>query len=273
MSMRLLRVLIRETILQEIDINSVENVCFTTGSTHVMKTCKIGNDKYFLKFSEEKLFKNIDPSLQILVEYLAYRIYGLFAGIRIPLPQLVYDTAGRKVGLATSAVKGKMALRMSDMNNQLLAKMMSQGVYVDIFLCNWDVIGTDSGNVFIDDDVATRIDPGGSLTFRAQGGRKGKAFGPNAKELKSMLDPSSGAGQVFMHADLAVAAKEFLEVDWPAIESEIDTVRNEINDELEERAMNDLFAQWNEDVNLIKGTLKERHSEVKAHAINALQGS
>lgn len=42
MSMRLLRMLIRETILQEIDINDVENVCYTAGSTHAMKTASQG---------------------------------------------------------------------------------------------------------------------------------------------------------------------------------------------------------------------------------------
>jgi hypothetical protein len=271
MSKGLLRALIRETLLQEIDIEDVGSICYTAGSTHVMKTCKIGRDKYFLKFSDDALFDGVDPSLQILVEYLAYRIYGLFAGIRIPTPQLVYDAGGGKVGLATSTVKGKMALKVGT-KPKMLAKMMSQGVYVDIFLGNWDVIGTGSGNVFIDDEGATRIDPGGSLTFRARSGRKGKAFGPKVRELETMLSSGSGSGDVFMYADLKVAANEFLSVDWPTIESEIDSVRNEVDEELELREMEDLMSQWNDDVDLIKSTLKKRHSEVKAHAVRTLKG-
>ena len=81
MSIRLLRNLIREILVKEADISDAGDVCYTAGSTHVMKTCKIGKDKYFLKFSDDTLFEGVDPSLQILIEYLAYRIYGLFSGI------------------------------------------------------------------------------------------------------------------------------------------------------------------------------------------------
>jgi len=69
-----------------------------------------------------------------------------------------------------------------------------------------------------------------------------------------------------------VAANEFLSVDWPTIESEIDSVRNEVDEELELREMEDLMSQWNDDVDLIKSTLKKRHSEVKAHAVRTLKG-
>lgn len=100
---------------------------------------------------------------------------------------------------------------------------------------------------------------------------------PNLILMKILIPFAVGndmdAGKVFIHADLKVAADEFLTVDWPEIESEIDTVRNEINDELEKREMENLLTQWNDDVNFIKGTLEKRHSGVKAHAINMLEGS
>lgn len=261
----LLRSLIRETLIKEIDIEDVGDVCYTAGSTHVMKTCKIGGDEYYLKFSDDSLFEDVDPSLQILVEYLAYRIYSLFSGINVPHPELVYDASHNKVGIATSSVKGKMALS-SRIDPKLLARMMSQGVYVDVFLGNWDVIGTGSGNVFVDKDKATRIDPGGSLTFRAQGGRKGQAFGHRAKELETMLQPGSGAGNVYRHADLKVAAKEFLSVAWQQIASEIDAVNNELSTQLKERGMKKLLGQWKSDVAEIKDKLEKRYEEVAAHA-------
>lgn len=263
--MSLLRRVIREMILREADISDVSDMCYTAGSTHLMQTCKIGGNKFFLKFSDEGYFEGTDPSLQILIEYLAYRIYGLFSGITIPRPELVYDSTRRKVGLATTPASGKMALKVGT-DPKFLAKMMTQGVYVDVFLANWDVIGTGSGNVFIDDERATRIDPGGSLTFRAQGGRKGKAFGPKVGELSTMLKAGSGAGNVYKYADLKVAAKEFMSVSWPEIESEIDKVRNEVSSELERRGMEGLLRQWNDDVNYIKSTLSQRHSEVMDHA-------
>ena len=265
MSLTLLRRLIRETIINEVDMSEVGDVCYTAGSTHVMKTCKIGGKKYFLKFSEESLFDGFDPSLQILIEYLAYRIYGLYSGINVPHPELVYDAPRKKVGLATTPAPGKMALKIG-MDPKRLGKMMSQGVYVDVFLANWDVIGTGSGNVFVDKESATRIDPGAALTFRAQGGRKGKAFGPKVSELETMLKRGMGAGNVYQYADLKVSAAEFLSVDWSTIESEIDTVRNEVSEELETKGMNQLLDQWEDDCDEIKSTLSKRYAEVADHA-------
>jgi hypothetical protein len=202
-----LRALIIEAIVNEIDIEDVGNIACAAGSTHVMQTCKIGKDKYFLKFSDESLFKSGDPSLQILVEYLAYRIYQLFPGVSIPKVELVYDAKRKRVGLASSEVKGKPGL--SNIKPAQLGKMLSAGVYVDVLLANWDVVGTGKGNVIVDKDRATRIDPGGSLTFRAQGGRKGEKFSTTPGELKTMLNPGFGAGEVLSYADMKAAAKEF----------------------------------------------------------------
>lgn len=265
-----LRRIIREAILSEVDIEEVSDMCYTAGSTHVMKTCRIGGDKYFLKFSDESLFDGFDPSLQVLVEYLAYRIYGLYAGIRIPSVELVYDRAKKRVGLATTPAKGKQALKVGT-SPKVIGRMMSQGVYVDVFLANWDVIGTGSGNVFVDPEVgATRIDPGGSLTFRAQGGRKGKSFSDRAGELETMLRSEKGAGLYYKHADLKAAAGEFLRVGWPQIDATITRVADEVSSELEQKGMTGLLGQWEADVEEIRSTLTARHDKVRDHAEYAL---
>jgi len=258
-----LRKIIKET-LQEADIEDVSDMQCTSGSTHLMSTCKISGNKYYLKFSDENLFDNVDPSLQILVEYLAYKIYGLYAGIKIPKPELVYDKSKKRVGLATTPVAGKQAYLYGNDNLSDLGKKMSQGVYVDVFLANWDVIGMGSvGNVFLDDEDATRIDPGGSLTFRAQGGRKGKRFGNEPGELKTMLDPSfGGAGKVFQFSDLKSAAKEFMSVSWNLINSEIEKTGQEILDQLDKKGMSKLSSEWDSEVNEIKSILHHRHNEI-----------
>lgn len=259
-----LKELIRVAVLNEVDIEDVGDVCFAAGSTHVMKTCSIGGNKYYLKFSDESLFDGVNPSLQILVEYLAYKVYSLYPGVDIPNVELVYDRKGGKVGLATSAVAGKMALETIPAKE--LAGMLSAGVYVDIFLANWDVIGTGSGNVIADKGKATRIDPGGSLTFRAQGGRKGGKFGDKPGELKTMLDPSfGGAGRVYQHADLVKAGKTFASVPWSSIASTLSAASKEVAEELKSHGMNDLAAEWNGEAKLIAGTLKARHAEVMQH--------
>jgi len=261
-----IRQAVRTAILAEIDIEDVGDVCFAAGSTHVMKTCSIGGDKYFLKFSDASLFDEGDPSLQILVEYLAYKIYSLYKGVTIPKVDLVYDRDGQKVGLASSAVKGKMAGDIR-MDPKKLGKMLSAGVYVDIFLANWDVVGTGSGNVMVGNkDVATRIDPGGSLTYRAQGGRKGQKFGEKPGELKTMLDPSfGGSGNVFQYSDLKKAGMVFSSVPFGAVEHAIMETDEQVSDELRSHDMKKLLSAWKADVKLIAGVLRKRHTEVMAH--------
>lgn len=267
-----LRQMIAEAVLSEIGMEDVSDVCFAAGSTHVMRTCSIGGGKYYLKFSDDSLFDETDPSLQILVEFLAYRVYGLFANVRVPKVELVYDKEKSKVGLASGAIAGKMG--RTEIDPERLGRMMSAGVYVDILLANWDVVGTGSGNVIVTpDDQAHRIDPGGALTFRAQGGRKGDKFGPNPGEIKTMVDASfGGSGQVFQHADLRSAAREFMSVPWSAISQALSRTTNEVAGELRRNGMSSLSATWSQEAKHIAGILQKRYVEVAAHAQHILAG-
>jgi len=281
--MRGLRGIIRELIGEStrrltenyINISDVQDVFSTDGSTHRMLTCKLADGEYFLKFSDEDLFDyDVHPSLQILIEYLAYSIYALYSGISIPRFQLVFDEDNDVVGLATSKVRGRQALgRVQPVK---LGRMLSRGIYVDIFLANWDVVGTGSGNVFVDDkgEVATRIDPGGSLTFRAQGGRKGKNFNVSTSELKTMMDPNFGAGEFFEYADLKQAADEFLSVPAEAIDKVLTDVYNNVKSQLDARGMSDLSRQWSAEIQHIIPIMKKRWLAVKKHAnmISSKQG-
>ena len=250
-----------ETVIDEIDIGSVEGISCAAGSTHIMNTCKIDDDKYFLKFSDEDLFDGTDPSLQILVEYMAYKIYELYPSVRTPNVKLVSDPKRKRVGLASSAASGK-AVGNTNISPEKLAKMLTGGIYVDILLANWDVIGTGTGNVMIDQekDTATRIDPGGSLTFRAQGGKKGSLFNKDARELQTMLEPGMGAGDVYQYADLKEAAKEFTAISWESISERMMQVNNkEIVPELKGAGLIKLLGEWKEEVLHIHQTLKERY--------------
>ena len=69
---------------------------------------------------------------------------------------------------------------------------------VDAWLGNWDVVGLDADNIVKGPgDQAYRIDPGGSMIFRAQG--KPKPFTTEVPELESMRSPSTApqASKVF----------------------------------------------------------------------------
>lgn len=265
-----LRKLIRETLLNEIDIEDVGESCWALGSTHQLSTCTIGGDKFYLKFSEAFLFDTDDPSLQILNEYLAYQIYKLYPAAETPgRIELVYDRSGSRVGLATSAVPGGSGRMIS---HQQLASLLSAGVYVDIFLANWDISNTANIIPSPSGDKVTRIDLGGNLDFRAQGKRKSGMFGEEPGELGTMLPTSSSRiTDIFDGADLRVAAQTFLETPWSAISNAIQRTHSQVLDDLNARGFERLAAQWNDYVNYITPILAKRHRAVFAHAQHILE--
>ena len=76
---------------------------------------------------------------------------------------------------------------------------------VDAWLANWDVVGLNADNIVLGtDDVAYRIDHGGALEFRAQGGTK-HFSGNEVQELTSMLNLATApeGSRVFKSLTLA----------------------------------------------------------------------
>ena len=196
------------------------------GSTHDVSTGKLGDVQYHIKFpSKYADWENInDPSLQILTEYLAYNIYKLYGTIKIPATvHLVFKDD--EIGIASQSLKGHgWSGRESASQMKQILQDMASGLMVDMFLSNWDI--PTSGNLFITDDGAYRIDPGGSLGFRAQGGRKGKRWlddpsDPKWGEINTMRDSNVTGNPDYSNADLKAAAEQFNAVDWSEIESTI----------------------------------------------------
>lgn len=66
-----------------------------------------------------------------------------------------------------------------------------EGFAVDVWLANWDVAGLNFDNIVSAGGRPARIDAGGSLLYRAQGGEKGSAFGPQVLEWDTFTDPES----------------------------------------------------------------------------------
>jgi hypothetical protein len=265
-----LRRIIRETLLNEVDIEDVGESCWAQGSTHELSTCTIGGDKFYLKFSDSWFFESDDPSLQILNEYLSYQIYKQFPAASTPgRVELVYDRNNQRVGLASLAVRGGGGRRMTA---KQMASLLSAGVYVDIFLANWDISNTANIIISPEEDKATRIDLGGNLDFRAQGKRKGKMFGDEPGELNTMLPTSGGRiTDIFEGADLRAAAQSFLETPWTSISNAINQSHGQIASELTERGMTKLAGEWDAYVKHVGPILAKRHKVVAAHAQHILE--
>jgi hypothetical protein len=259
-------------VIQEIGIDKFKDVEKTSGSTHQMNVAKLIDDErnFFIKFSDisPDLWNegDPDPSIQCMSEYLAYKIYALYPNVKIPSRiELVIDPKNKRVGIATAAVSGRAAkvyIKSKD-----LAKKIEAGIYVDIFMANWDVVGTGTGNLISSEEEVIRIDPGSSFHYRAQGARKGHRFNPKADELNTMLDPSfPGAGSIFQYANLKNSAKEFLNVSWETILQRINETQANVSSELKENKMFQLLKQWNSEVDSIKNILVKRHDIVSSHA-------
>ena len=133
--------------------------------------------------------------MQIGVEYLAYKIYQLYPSNAPEGIEIVSDSSQKRIGLATREAKGVPG-RGIDFRKWV--DSISGGAMVDIFLANWDVRNTNNFVVDPVTNIASRVDPGGALTFRAQGQRKGPRFSPQAGELETMLDPNMRGGAGFL---------------------------------------------------------------------------
>lgn len=106
----------------------------------------------------------------------------------------VYNGTSGPVKIAEK-VKGKILsdyLATSTYGDKMkVYKQLQKHFVADALLGNWDVIGQNKDNVIVGEDGRVyRIDNGGALRFRAQGGDKGQAFGSKVVELKTLLDPN-----------------------------------------------------------------------------------
>lgn len=143
-----------------------------------------GADVYVKKLKTPDHVKN---------EVLANRLYEL-AGV--PRPEVHFGTDPRTIG--SVFLTGDTFQSLSDVldgpngDPDIVAEIRENFV-VDAWLANWDVAGLTYDNIVVVDGVATRIDSGGSLLYRAQGSPKGSAFGGKVTELESLRDKSVNA--------------------------------------------------------------------------------
>ncbi len=132
----------------------------------------------------EKLYIKRPPSkAHVENERAAARLYQL-AGVNT----LNYRDVEGGNHVATELVK----LDKNNISKMTPAerKEAAKDFVVHAWLSNWDAAGTGGDNQGVVDGKVTTLDVGGSLRYRAQGGPKGKAFGPKVTELETMRNPS-----------------------------------------------------------------------------------
>lgn len=125
-----------------------------------------------------------DPDV-VKNEFLAAKLYQML-GVSVPNLKLVEQDG--KLGIASKWVDG---LSKGTAAQLAQAKGAHEAFAIDAWIGNWDVVGLSNDNLMLGKDGAVRVDVGGSLLYRAQGGAKGAAFGNEVVELQTLLDPGT----------------------------------------------------------------------------------
>lgn len=143
---------------------------------------KPNGERFYVKFYE-------NPS-QGQAEFVANAIYAKL-GIKAVRSEII-QLDGREAIASPAVPEAMPASREAQGGSEDVQK----GFVADAFLANWDVVGLVYDNIVQGEDGFYRIDNGGSLIFRAQGGDK--AYSPDSiPELQSMRVPGRPTGEVF----------------------------------------------------------------------------
>ncbi|CAB4172999.1 Phage portal protein, HK97 [uncultured Caudovirales phage] len=117
----------------------------------------------------------------------------IYAAAGVPVPAHSLDESDSSAPKQiTKFVEGTPIGNLSGAKFEAAASQLREHFAADALMANWDVIGLNGDNVLVPKDGGPpqRVDNGGSLTFRAQGGPK--AFGPKVGELESMRTSDQG---------------------------------------------------------------------------------
>jgi hypothetical protein len=144
-------------------------------------------------------------------EFVGNQIYDK-VGVQVASSRLAY--IGDDLAIATKHLgTGYKTVGYNGLEMASAASRVKSGFVTDAWLANWDVAGASIDNLMISGgkiSTITRIDQGGTLFYRAQGAKKGSAFGSKVTELKTLRDPSmnhASAG-LFKHVTDADIAKQ-----------------------------------------------------------------
>ncbi len=142
-------------------------------------------------------------------EYEALKLYN-YLGVDVPA---IHKFDPDKGELYTQYIEdGKTIIEYGNISES--NKALKENFGVDALLANWDVMGLNYDNVLVSanewglNPKFFRVDVGGSLDKRAQGGEK--EFGSEVKELETLLDPKLNpqASNTFLDVDVLGQVKE-----------------------------------------------------------------
>lgn len=155
------------------------------GSTGAEKVVDAKGKQYVRKFGAS-------PE-HVREEYAAEKLYRA-AGVPVPASRLEKQD-GKPVKLS-EFINARPLGVLAGEDRQKADAAVRRHFAADALFGNWDVLGMDADNVLVTaDGTVHRVDVGGSLRFRAQGGEKD--FGEFPDELTTLRAPSRSAARIF----------------------------------------------------------------------------
>lgn len=142
------------------------------------------------------IFKGKDGQLRYVKEYKNFKqakaehtsnaIYRAL-GLEAPVSHL-FQSGGKNM-YASDMVDGE-TLNKVGLTKELAVKILD-GFAADILTANWDAVGLVHDNILVQPDGSVRrIDNGGTLTFRAQGGEKPQSLQTQISEFDGFANPN-----------------------------------------------------------------------------------
>lgn len=134
-----------------------------------------------------------NPADSVANEYVASQLYQKL-GVLVPESKLAIING--KPAYVTRKLNGtELGSTSGAMSSSAIKASVQKGFVADAFLANWDSLGLSEDNILVvGGNEAYRIDLGGSLLFRAQGGMKSQTiFSGKISELETLRDPKINA--------------------------------------------------------------------------------
>ena len=131
------------------------------------------------------------------MEYLANLLYRV---ADVPASDVRLIKFGGKTALMSDWLEDAKPMSAAEMKNH---PDVQDNFVVDAWLANWDVVGMSADNIVLGPGgKAYRIDPGGSLLYRAKGALK-PSFGEKVTELETMLQGGKNPQAANVFGDLS----------------------------------------------------------------------
>jgi phage-related protein (TIGR01555 family) len=131
-------------------------------------------------------------------DLLANNLYQ-WAGVRVPSEKMV--TLGGKPSIASKMLgKGMTLGELGKSVPEEVIKEIQAGFAMDAWLANWDAVGTGKDNILVTQGKVYRVDTGGALKYRAQGGPK--EFKGDVPEWDTLRDPTKNPDAASVFKDM-----------------------------------------------------------------------